>query len=439
MNLNITEHFNDVKKKHLDLMAEKASQKAKIAAEIDRITKENESRGVDKNKKQKLLRQNEEEGLDVSPLKIKLTELESLITQAKADLSRLQKEDADCTVAGKRSFEREDTLVSILTGVYKYEEVQVINGLEDCFKTLKVAISKADAAGHPKRCIIQVGLETMELAIRNGGNRWCTDFHPPALSWLGTRQNETAHETWHVTHNDPDTATRNIGHNQEQLKAWYDSSTQRIILSQELKWQKTWKKQTDHWGPPTEEIERFEDAFLDITTSLVEKVDEVIEAANGELDLANTQHDNPLLAHVRDQILAQTTDQSVFKKTSEQLTSKEIYERIKELWEGFANCPWSPQLKGVLALTKYHVENGERTRFWSENLEGHYGFRIRTRDHDWIVGEIFIDPNKKAETDKPVLVIHSQAQERGHGRSYESNGTWVASWRQMFLTVEKEN
>jgi hypothetical protein len=439
MNLNIAEHFNAMKKRHSDWAAETAAKKGKIALEIARITKEKESRSADKIKKQKLLRQNEEEGLEVSQLKKKINELDALVTQSEAELSRLQKADADCTVAVQRSFEREDLLVSILKNVYKLEEAEVISGLEERFKTLTVSISKTDAAGHPKECILQIGLELMELKIRSAGNRWCTDFHPPALRWLGLRQNDHAHETWHVQDGDPDTATRNVGRNPEELKVWYDGKTEKIILSQELKWQTTWKQQTDQWKPPTEQTARFEDKFTDITISLVEKVDEAINAANGDLDLTSTYPDNPLLAYVREQILAQTTDISVFHTCKEQLTPKEIYERIKVEWEGFTHCPWSAQLTGVLALAKYHVENGERARFWSKNLEGHYGLRIRTRDHDWIVGEIYIDPNWKADADKPILLIHSRAEERGHGRHFESDGTWVASWREMFLTVGKEN
>jgi hypothetical protein len=76
-----------------------------------------------------------------------------------------------------------------------------------------------------------------------------------------------------------------------------------------------------------------------------------------------------------------------------------------------------------LALLKYHSENGEKARFWSGDFEGHYGFRLRTRDHSWIEGDIYILPAADADSKKDsAKMLHYKNNSHSLGR--------------LFLTVE---
>jgi len=82
-------------------------------------------------------------------------------------------------------------------------------------------------------------------------------------------------------------------------------------------------------------------------------------------------------------------------------------------------------------------KNGEKPRFWSGEFEGQYGFRLRTRDHNWIVGQIYISPIGGTGS-KTKLTVHEYAEmNEDHGRGLEQ-GNWVASRGRMFMAVARE-
>ena len=172
-----------------------------------------------------------------------------------------------------------------------------------------------------------------------------------------------------------------------------------------------------------EQIHKNED-FSDIAVPLKPRFDELVAQENGELDLDKDYKGNPLMQHVQAMVAAETTEKPLFEPTSEELSSGEIYKKIKDHWDALSNCPWSARIKGTLALLKYSVENGERVRFWLEGFKDHYGFRLRTRDHDWITGNLYISPPNGDTSPKPTIIIH------------ESGGSrWVASLGRMWILV----
>ena len=105
------------------------------------------------------------------------------------------------------------------------------------------------------------------------------------------------------------------------------------------------------------------------------------------------------MAHVLSRILPLTNTKQLFVTCSEKLDSAKTYERIKDHWGRIKKAPWSDDIKGTLALLKYLLENGEKARFWCKDFENHYGFRLRSRDHDWLVGEIYVGANISRDPD----------------------------------------
>ncbi|MCH7994006.1 MAG: hypothetical protein IIB57_06130, partial [Planctomycetes bacterium] len=126
---------------------------------------------------------------------------------------------------------------------------------------------------------------------------------------------------------------------------------------------------------------------------------------NGEIDLEKSYPDNALMARVRSWILPRTNTEPLFPACSDKLTSAKIYERIKDHWDGIKKAPWSDGIKGTLALLKYLLENGEKARFWCKAFENHYGFRLRSRDHDWLVGEIYIGADISPASDTTSIQL----------------------------------
>jgi hypothetical protein len=186
-----------------------------------------------------------------------------------------------------------------------------------------------------------------------------------------------------------------------------------------------------------EVTEGVRDAFADIAIQLGAKMDELLPEEKSELDLDQSYKDNPMLAHVRSEVLKQTTSKPIFKESADQLACIEIFERIKPEWDAFVNCPWSPEIWGTLALLKYHLENGESPRFWTESFESQFGFRLRTRDHDWIVGQIYIDPSGDKPSGKSRVKVHCQPEADHDRYRITESGNWVASLGRMFITVGK--
>jgi hypothetical protein len=137
-------------------------------------------------------------------------------------------------------------------------------------------------------------------------------------------------------------------------------------------------------------------------------------------------------------VLAHTSASPIFEVNNETLTSAQIYKAIKDHWDAFTNCPWSKQITHDLALLKYNVENGERVRFWSLAFKNYYGFRLRTRDHSWITGQIFITPNGTPKKTAHNLTVHASnaKPEDSYRNSNRVTVHSIASIGNMWLYTE---
>ena len=396
MKIRSKKYFDDLKEKHHKLVADAKSNSEKTKREIAAKSDEKSKLETEKQKKQKLLVQNEEAGLDVSKLKAMIQEVDQQVSKLISELDSLQKREAELASVVSRDFGREDSLVSILNNEYGFDEATVVECVEDCFKTLPVTITQHDEAGHPHQCRISIGSKQKDLAIKNSKKYFSKQFRPDSLSWIPA-VNESKHEG-------NETQEAQSGDSQRLIRVFLDSKIDKFILLEELQWYRTVKeKRPDGFSYREVEFQRrFKDAFTDIAISLETLIEDILTKESNKLDLEKPYEDNALLAHISSEIKAQTTTNPSFKVCNEELTSAEIYKRIKDEWDAFVNSPWSSEIKGPLALLKYHSENGEKARFWSGAYEGHYGFRLRTRDHSWIKGEIYISETAMAGSSKMV-------------------------------------
>ena len=88
------------------------------------------------------------------------------------------------------------------------------------------------------------------------------------------------------------------------------------------------------------------------------------------------------------------TTQNLFEPRDVRLPTSSIWEEIGIYWDAFVSSPWAEEIDSpALIMLKHLCERGiERPHFWTLQHKGHYGFRVRTRDHSWIVGRIFCPP-----------------------------------------------
>jgi len=108
-----------------------------------------------------------------------------------------------------------------------------------------------------------------------------------------------------------------------------------------------------------------------------------------QLDKATT----PLVRRVVKAVKATSVLNSPFELRGERMDEAAISREIGTYWDAFVNAPWEAALVKSVAMVKHLCQRKlETPHFWSNKVKGHYGFRVRTRDHDWIIGEIYCPP-----------------------------------------------
>jgi len=93
--------------------------------------------------------------------------------------------------------------------------------------------------------------------------------------------------------------------------------------------------------------------------------------------------------------------QSNFKSGQARLIQSQIDELIGPYWKAFLDAPWEASIEGSYALLKHRCTRGETPNVFAFDTHGHFGFRVRTPDHDWIIGEIYCPPEHFSPTKTP--------------------------------------
>ena len=85
--------------------------------------------------------------------------------------------------------------------------------------------------------------------------------------------------------------------------------------------------------------------------------------------------------------------ESPFELSGKRLSEVEVNEVVGAYWEAFIKAPWEPTVDGDVAMIKHLCSRKiEFPHFFSFSIRGHYGLRVRTRDHDWITAQIYCPP-----------------------------------------------
>jgi hypothetical protein len=158
--------------------------------------------------------------------------------------------------------------------------------------------------------------------------------------------------------------------------------------------------------------ENFSDLFGSWEDALVPSLKEL--SSHGTLDL-KAQGDLPMLAElVREAwkiAAAGVTSKRIFQGGQGRLTESKINDLVGPYWKAFINSPWEHSIQGTYALLKYRCARGEIPNVYSFEVQGHFGFRVRTPDHDWIIGEIYCPPDhfNPGETPDPTKLTNLES------------------------------
>ncbi len=139
--------------------------------------------------------------------------------------------------------------------------------------------------------------------------------------------------------------------------------------------------------------ENFSDLFGSWEDALSPSIKEL--SSHGSIDL-KAQGDLPMLGElVREAwktAVAGVSSKKVFQGGQGRLTESKINDLVGPYWKAFITAPWEPSIEGTYALLKHRCSRGEVPNVYSFDAQGHFGFRVRTPDHDWIIGEIYCPP-----------------------------------------------
>ncbi len=134
-----------------------------------------------------------------------------------------------------------------------------------------------------------------------------------------------------------------------------------------------------------------EDLFTQVFPTIKASADEM-----GSLLSAKTT----LSLRIREAVAEVADTSELFSERNLRLNSQQIHAEIGAYWDAFVNAPWEPSIHGACGMLKHLCERRiETPHVYSYPVKGHYGLRVRTRDHDWIYAELFCPPSALSPAD----------------------------------------
>jgi len=380
---------------------------ARLNTERQRVANTSHTFAQERAKKAKLLEQVQAEGLDTAALSGKISEIDAQISEEDSKLAELDRQINELKPIAAQDWSRPRILASVLTNVAHCKSAIQVGSVQECYPHFAIYIA-SDDAGHPIGVEIAIGPDmTWELKVKGGESRYMPGYFPEALSWLP--------DSLVGAHIKRVTETRRPKCN---FLAFIEAPAGRLLLC-ETKFE--WR---------TREGKESKGDFGDIALSLDDHVDDLLGDAE-EINLDDASPANELIDYLKRYVLDNTTATARFTSRKGYLPSKDIHAQIATDWSCLTSCPWTQQIKQTFALLKYYVENGERARFWSLPFDNNFGFRLRTRDHTWLVGEVYIDPSAVLPKVLGEPVFHVT------GENYRQR--LVLAVGRMYLRVEIES
>lgn len=119
----------------------------------------------------------------------------------------------------------------------------------------------------------------------------------------------------------------------------------------------------------------------------------LIEQASKEMGSLQSAKSG-LAVKIREAICSVADTSNLFVVRNQRLDAREINAEVGAYWDAFVSAPWDYYVHGDCALLKHLCERKlETPHVYTFPVKGHYGLRVRTRDHSWIFARLFCPPD----------------------------------------------
>lgn len=175
--------------------------------------------------------------------------------------------------------------------------------------------------------------------------------------------------------------------------------------------------------PPSNVSDRRHDTVVDYS-DVIASIHDVLEPELGLIEgtytLGSSRQINSLLGELIDgaweKARSTVPSRGSFTAGQPRMSASSIDSLIGRYWEAFLASPWERTIDGSYALLKHRCTRGEFANVYSLDTVGHFGFRVRTPDHDWILGEIYCPPDQFSPKDLIDPSIISNIPDAINGR-----------------------
>lgn len=377
--------------------------------------------------KERLRAEASQEGMDTSPLDTQIRGLRTEVekTEAKVAADGLEYEQLSVGMKRRRKpdwFKYKIATLETLNSIGIAEIFTIDDPKQFAFVPAVRSVIRVDLGATAEDVKLRGfklwirGIELGCIPTAHSEERYVPEAVPEAIDWMGTQPATDQYGgrgwfRWEEHYRRPDEAEFNPYQLRDEeagdAVAVFDYSTSRLYLdhAHRVKLIAEFKGvETEVRHEPTgpfdwqHEVICLEELLFELLVA------ECTELSEGR-DVSAISSALPLLQHIRCEVLSRTQKEVAYLATAAPLNSKATFEQIKSDWLRFVQAPWSSEVRGPLAKLKYLSENGERARFWCEEIANHYGFRLRTRDHTWLIGRLFVDTRIGEPKDQPEIEI----------------------------------
>jgi hypothetical protein len=457
MSVNITEFYKSRQARHQQAVKDAEQKRASLQEEAEAIAAKARVQQSEWKKKESLKEENEREGVPTALLVDKLrnlaTDLEALNKAAEAKRAEaasvampLPPVDYELMLKAARA----------LAGLGCMEAVEVTS-LDDCVSAVHVCDTLAnendgrrghgleyDKFGRPLKCWVRLDKSTeLQVEIEPSDKHFLRAFVPGVLAWMPRLGEDAAKPAAQngesgkpaeslppvvafvfttteqlIVSCDPselfDPEDKEAGDPWSEFERSYDPGPEPKTHTARNQWgqeedvySRWWKHKRDHEG----KLQRAAGWVLSKAAESIPAVlTKQLAEAGGRVDLSRNGANVGFVAAICDQLSALTIPTSPFAEASDKQESLPAEAKVKVDWNRIQWAPWSDEITGPLAKLKYLLENGDNTRFWFKDHNNHYGFRLRTRDHSWLVGQVFVDATVKEDQTKKTIKVHKSGE-----------------------------